>query len=91
MALNSKTYYCWREEGADKYSSKSLSKRTNALSKEHFVSMLKTKESISGRNRGFVKKDGMPRTFEQERAGLAYFYGKRKVDDNGVSTAALDI
>ena len=55
------------------------------------MSVLKTKKSISGTNRGFVKKDGMLRTYEQERAGLLYFYGKRKVDEDDVSTTALDI
>ena len=91
VALNSKTYYCWREEGTNKYSSKGLSKRTSALGKEHFVSVLKTRESISGKNRGFVKKDGMLRTNVQERAVLSYFYGKRKVDEDGVSTTTPDI
>ena len=89
--MNSKTYYCWREEGTDKYSSKSLSKRTNALDKKHFASVLKTKESISGKSRGFVKKDELLRTYEQERASLSYFYGKRKVHEDGVSTAMPDV
>ena len=61
------------------------------MSKEHFVSVLKTRESISGTNRGFVKKDGMLRTYEKERAGLSHFYGKRKVDENRVSTTTPDI
>ena len=90
VALNSKTYFCWKEETV-KYSSKGLSKRTNTLTKEHFVSVLKTRESVCGKNRGFVKKDGMLRTYEQERAGLSYFYGKRKVHEDRVSTSAPDV
>ena len=91
VALNSKTYYCWKEDGADKYSSKGLSKRTNRLTRDQFMSVLRTGESVSGKNRGFVKKDGKLRTYEQERAGLSYFYGKRKVHEDGVSTSAPDV
>ena len=40
------------------------------LNKEHFMSML-TRESITGKNRGFVKKDGMLRTYDQERIDLS--------------------
>ena len=55
------------------------------------MSVLMTKESVSGKNRGFVIKDGMLRTYEQERAGLSYFYSKRKVQEDGVSTTSPDV
>jgi hypothetical protein len=30
-------------------------------------------------------------TYKQKRDGLSYFYGKRKVSEDGVSTTPLDI
>lgn len=43
------------------------------------------------RNVGFrVREDGI-HTYAVEKVGLSYFYGKRKVDPNGVSTKPLDI
>ena len=59
----------------DKYSTKGLSKR----------------RSGGGFNRGFRVRDSSVMTYIQERAALTYFYGKRKVLADGLSTAPLEM
>jgi hypothetical protein len=89
IALNSKTYFCWSEEES-KYSSKGLSKGANRLTKECFMDVLKTGESKTGRNRGFVRKNNTTYTYEQVKRGLTYFYAKRQVAEDGVSTSSIN-
>jgi hypothetical protein len=86
VALNPKTYFCWDENERSKYSSKGLSKRTNQLTRECFLSVLTGKESKTGVNKGFLRKDNKTFTYEQLKTGLTYFYGKRLVLPDGVST-----
>jgi len=90
IALNSKTYFCWSDGGDTKYSSKGLSKRSNALSRECFLNVLRSGESMRGVNTGFVRKDNETFTYEQLKTGLTYFYAKRKVLADGVSTSNID-
>ena len=91
VALNSKTYYCWSgEEGQKKYSSKGLSKNTNALTKDHYLSVLRSTRPFLGVNKGFVKKRGRIRTYNQLKTGLTYFYAKRQVADDGVTTSNVE-
>ena len=73
VVLNSETYYCWRKQDANKYSSKGLSMITNTLNKGHFMTMVMVKKSIFGKNRSFVKKDGMCRIYEH----VACFHSNR--------------
>ena len=95
VALNSKTYFCWKGVGggdageatAEKYSSKGLNKRSNRLTREHYLTTLRTKASHVGVNRGFVRKRQRIRTYQQLRTGLTYFYGKRPTLADGVTTA----
>ena len=89
IALNFKTYICWGEEG-DKYSSKGLSKTTNTFTRECFEAVLATTTPKSGTNKGFVVKDNRMLTYTQLRSGLTYFYAKRKVLEDGVSTVSID-
>ncbi len=42
-------------------------------------------------NRGIRTVDNKVYTYEQYKTGLSYFYPKRKVLDDGVSTEPLDI
>jgi hypothetical protein len=87
IALNPKTYYCWSDEtDATKYSSKGLSKTSNRLTKQCFMDVLTTTRTQSGVNRGFVCRDNKTYTYTQQKKGLGYFYGKRKVCADGVST-----
>ena len=92
IGLAAKTYYCYdkSDPSRDKYSSKGLNKSIK-LSREHFLNVLNTKQSSSHKNKGFIMKDKFMYTYEMERSGLGYFYCKRKVLDDGVSTTYLDI
>lgn len=90
VALNSKTYFCWSEENdQSKYSSKGLSKRTNKLTRQHFLDVLRTGNSKQGVNKGFLRKDNTTFTYDQIKTGLTYFYAKRRVMDDGVSTTNI--
>lgn len=90
VGLNSKTYYCWGTEG-DKASSKGISKKINKPTKDKYLEVLKTKQSQSGENRGFKFVKNKVYTYAQHREGFSYFYPKRKVEDDGVTTVPLDI
>ena len=89
VGLCSKTYYCFGS--TDKYSTKGLSKRQNVIDKDTFLAVLLNRRSGSGVNRGFRVRDSSVMTYVQDRAALTYFYGKRKVLADGVSTAPLEV
>lgn len=80
-----------KEQMKRKISSKGLSKRTNNLTEEQFKNVLATQSSITGTNSGFIRKDNVTYTYRQQRRGLTYFYAKRKVLNDGVSTTYLDV
>ena len=89
IGLCSKTYYCFG--ATDKYSTKGLSKRHNDIDKDMFLAVLKNRRSGGGFNRGFRVRDSSVMTYIQERAAQTYFYGKRKVLPDGLSTAPLEV
>ena len=89
VALNSKTYICWGD-GGDKYSSKGLSKTNNTFTRDCFKRVLFETVAKSGTNKGFVVKDNKMYTYSEIRSGLTYFYAKRKVLEDGVSTVNID-
>ena len=88
MALNSKTYYAWGRDN-NKISTKGLSKKLNSFDETHFDRVLTTKKKEGGINRGFVVKDSQVLLYQQTRDGLSYFYPKRQVLDDGISTVPL--
>ena len=89
IGLSSKTYYCL---GAyDKFSCKGVNKKTNDINKEKYLNVLLTKQSSSGLNKGFRVVNNSMYTYEQVRDGFSYFYPKRKVLEDGVTTMSLDI
>ena len=90
VALNSKTYYCFQEQGKDKFSAKGVN-RSNTINKDMFLDVLNTKAAKTFTNRGFIMKGGTMHSYEMTKNGLSYFYGKRKVAADGVSTTPLDI
>ena len=81
----SKTYY----GETDKSTTKGLSKRHNVIDKDTFLVVLTNRRSGSGVNRGFRVRDSSVMTYIQEKAALTYFYPKRKVLADGLSTAPL--
>ena len=118
VALNSKTYFCAKDEkdlkrefpepenecpdkkkkrldkieaSRFKYSSKGLKRKTNTLTFDQYLSVLRNKKPHTGINTGFVKKRNKLYTYTQQKRGLTYFYAKRKVLDDGVTTTYLDI
>ena len=89
IGLCSKTYYCFGS--TNKCTTKGLNKRQNTIDKDAFLSVLTNRRSGSGVNRGFRVRDSSVMTYIQERAALTYFYPKRKVLEDGLSTAPLDL
>ena len=95
--LNSKVYTCWggfdkKGEPCDKTSCKSVQQKRNTLLKTHFLTVLNTTKSHVVENAGFVKENnGTTRTYTQSKIGMSYFYAKRKVLADGVSTTHLEI
>ena len=89
IGLCSKTYYCFGS--TDKCTTKGLNKRQNTIDKDAFLSVLTNRCSGSGVNRGFRVRDSSVMTYIQERAALTYFYPKRKVLEDGLTTAPLDL
>ncbi len=74
-----------------KMSAKGLSKRSIVDPIYKFRSVLKTKRSEGGVNKGFILRKNKMVTYNQRRLGLTYLYVKRKVCADGVSTLPLDI
>ena len=94
--LNSKVYTCWgsnnkKGEPYTKTSCKSVQQKRNTLLKDHFLNVLNTTNSHFVENAGFVREGGITRTYTQKKVGMSYFYAKRKVLADGVSTTHLDI
>ena len=92
VALNSKTYYCFGSD-KDKFSAKGVNRGVNNITAEMYKEVLRTKTNKSFVNRGFMRPNGDPsiHTYEMIRNGLTWFYGKRKVLPDGISTVPLDI
>ena len=89
VGLCSKTYYCFG--ATDKYNTKGLSKRHNDINKEAFLEVFTNRRSESGEDRGFRVRQSTVLVYVQERATLTYFYAKRVVYEDGVSTGPVDV
>ena len=89
IGLCSKTYYCFGS--TNKSTTKGLNKRQNDIDKDAFLNVLTSRRSGSGVNRGFRVHNSSMMTYVQERAALTYFYPKRKVLEDGLTTAPLDL
>ena len=82
IGLSSKTYCCF---GAyDKFSCK-------GVNKEKYLNVRLTKQSCAGLNKGFRVVNNSMYTYEQVRYGFSYFYPKRKVLEDKVTTMPLYI
>jgi len=88
--LCSKTYIV--QNGSDfKFSSKGISKKRVKDPLNIYKTVLESKESSGSTNVGFISKDNQIYTYKQHRRGFSYFYIKRKVSDDGITTKPLDI
>ena len=92
VALNSKTYVCWNTETDEtKASAKGISKRLNELEGKTYKDVLTTGQPFTGTNIGFRYLNNSMYTYKQMRAGLTYYYAKRQVGPDGVSTSPLTV
>jgi len=89
IGLCSKTYYCFGSY--DKFSCKGVNKKTNEINKEKYLDVLRSKQSSAGVNKGFTVVNHSVHTYTQVRNGFSYFYPKRKVLEDGVTTIPLEI
>ena len=89
IGLCSKTYYCFGAK--DKFSCKGVNKKCNDINKDKYLNVLLTKQNSAGVNRGFRVVNNTMYTYEQVRDAFSYFYPKRKVLADGVSTTPLEI
>ena len=89
VGLCSKTYYCFG--ATDKYSTKGLSKRHNTIDKDAFLEVLTNRRSGGGSNRGFRVHNSTVMTYVQNRDALTFFYAKRVVHEDGVTTGPVDV
>ena len=88
IGLCSKTYNCFGPK--NKFSCKGVNKKLNPIDNK-YLQVLQTQRPSSGINRGFRVVNNTVYTYNQVRDGFSYFYPKRKVLDDGVSTEPLDI
>ena len=98
ICLNAKVYHIWSDKVDDdvnfltKTSCKGIQKKRNELVRKDFLSIIEdptVKNFIE--NAGFIMDGLETRTYTQVKKGLNYFYCKRKVLADGVSTTHLDI
>ena len=89
VGLCSKTYYCFGAK--DKFSCKGVNKKCNDINKDKYLNVLLTKQNSAGVNRGFRVVNNTMYTYTQVRDAFSYFYPKRKILADGVSTTPLDI
>ena len=85
--------YCVHNDKRDhsKFSCKGVSKKQFDKPTDIYKQVLDTGISYTGKNVGFRKNKHVLHTYEQEKIAFSYFYGKRKVLSDGISTAPLDI
>ena len=89
VCLCSKTYF--GKGSQPKQVCKGLNTKQNVFSLETYLNVIKNQASGFGTNKSFRVKDNSVYTYEQVRSGLSYFYPKRLVLDDAVSTKPLKI
>ena len=87
VALSSKTYFGLGEK--NKQVSKGISIKQIQFTHQQYMDVLKTQKNRSGTNTTFRSTDNEIRTLAQQRCRLTYFYPKRIILDDGLSTAPL--
>ena len=92
IGLCSKTYFVEdRELQTSKLSCKGVNKKLVENPKEIFKNVLLRKRPEIVENRGIRAKGTSMYTYKQSKVGFNYFYVKRKVSEDSVSTSPLDI
>jgi hypothetical protein len=91
IGLCSKTYLVRSDDGECKLSSKGVNKTAVKDPVSIFRKVIDEKTSVSAVNKGIRLNGNTLHTYNQTKKGFSYFYCKRKVLDDGVSTVPLDI
>ena len=91
ISLCSKTYVLQSDNESYKFSCKGLNKRSVKDPFKMYSDVLCDQINRGAVNRGVRLRGNILHTYKQERKGLSYFYCKRKVLHDGVSTIPLDI
>ena len=91
ISLCSKSYIIQNKQGKQKISCKGISKKHLSDPMSSFENTLKNRTINSAKNMGFRLKNNNIFTYSQEKIGFNYFYCKRKVLGDGISTVPLDI
>ena len=86
VGLCSKTYFCGSDTESDKVRCKGLNARNNKLTLDDFLDVLEYQNAKGGKNISFRTDGKNMYTYEQRRDSLSYFYLKRPVKDDGIST-----
>jgi len=90
IGLCSKTYIV--KNGEDfKFSAKGLNKQKIENPLATFRDVIHNQSPASGINMGFVARENTMFTYTQQRCAFSYFYCKRRVLDDGVTTVPLDL
>jgi hypothetical protein len=92
IALCSKTYCGINSVTGDvKFSSKGLNKSNLDEPAAKYRKVLETQVNQMSTNTGFRVRNNHMVTYTLQKKGLAYFYPKRKVAEDGIRTSPLDI
>ena len=89
ICLSSKIYHAWSEI-LTKTSCKGVQKGRNEMTKEDFLDVLR-KHVFHAMNAGIISDGQTMKTYLQKKIGMTYFYPKRKILEDGVSTTHLDL
>jgi hypothetical protein len=91
VALCSKTYIINQSPDSFKLSCKGINKRNIVDPFDHYKSVLDTQVGRAKENVGFGLRNNSVFTYTQNRLGFTYFYCKREVLEDGISTVPLDL
>ncbi|KAE9136525.1 hypothetical protein PF010_g1632 [Phytophthora fragariae] len=99
VSLSSKNYICYLpdESYKVKVSAKGVQqgrgRNSDVLSPNGFESVVRDRITLQGTNKGFRLSKGTKSiiTYSQTKTALSYFYDKRRVLEDGITTIALDI
>ena len=94
VCLNSKTYIIWKslDDEEWKLSSKGVQEKRNKLTPLDYIYTLHTQVPKIIENAGLIRDNqGLIHLYTQQKQGISYFYCKRKVLSDNVSTTHLDI
>ena len=91
LSLCSKSYIIDDADGKQKISCKGVSKKNLHQPMDKYKHALKNKTTRHSTNFGFRMKGSNIFTYSQEKIGFNYFYCKREVLSDGISTRPLNI